>query len=236
MKAFLLVGGLGTRLRPITNTIPKCLVKIAGKSVIDYWIAALYNNGIIEILINLHHFPEMVKEHLVANFPEIKFSFFYEKDLLGSAGTIHANYDFIKDDKEFLVIYGDNFTDLPLYEFINFNKTNSSAASIALFSSPNPSACGIVELNENGIVIDFVEKPAIPKSNLANAGMYIFKNEAFKYFLSEDAKKTPFDIGFHILPNLIGKMSGWRINNFFIDIGNITNLTIAREYQNSCLH
>jgi mannose-1-phosphate guanylyltransferase len=230
MKAILLVGGLGTRLRPITDTIPKCLVPIDGKPVIDYWVEALQDNGIREVLVNLHHFPEMVKEHLLHAFPSVHFTFFHEKELLGSAGTIRDNFDFFANDESVLVIYGDNFTEIDLGDFIRFNNNNAASGSIALFTTPNPTACGIVELNNEKCVIDFEEKPKEPKSNLANAGLYIFKKDIFPIFLSQDPSLNPFDIGFHILPRLVGKISGWKINGFFIDIGTPENLQKARDY------
>ncbi len=230
MKAFLLVAGLGTRLRPLTNTTPKCLIDIGGKPLIDYWLEALASEGITEILVNLHYLPDIVENYLKGK-QGFTFSFFHEPNLLGSAGTIRDNLDYFRNDDSVLVIYGDNFTDLDLRSFINFDKTDKELSSIALFEAPNPSACGIVELDKASVMIDFVEKPVAPVSNLANSGLYIFKKNVYHFFERAGTAQNPFDIGFHVLPKMIGKMKGWKISDFFMDIGTPENLAKARAYQ-----
>jgi mannose-1-phosphate guanylyltransferase len=231
MKVFLLVAGLGTRLRPLTNSIPKCLVPINGKPVIDYWVEAIQAYGFKEVLVNLHYLPNLVRLHLTQKFPKLVFTFYDESILLGSAGTIRNNYNYFKDDEAILVIYGDNFTDLTIADFIDFDKQNNTMGSMGLFISNDPKSCGIVQLNKENTVVDFTEKPVNPKSNLANAGLYIFKKKAFSFFLTQDPGLIPFDIGFHILPKLVGKIKGWQINNYFIDIGTHENLKKANDYK-----
>jgi mannose-1-phosphate guanylyltransferase len=232
MKAFLLVGGLGTRLQPITLSMPKCLVEIGGKPLINYWVDVMIEAGIHEILVNLHHFPEMVKSHLQSNYPHIPFHFFHEVQLLGSAGTIRENINFFSDDEAVLVVYGDNFTNISLKEFIQFHRQHAEYGAIALFTAANPKACGIVSLNETGIMIGFEEKPAHPISDLANGGLYIFNKTEYGHFLQPIMMGKPFDIGFDILPKMIGRMCGWPINDFYLDIGTHENLQIARDYVN----
>jgi mannose-1-phosphate guanylyltransferase len=223
MKAFLLAAGLGTRLKPITNEIPKCLVPINGKPLLEWWIKLLENHDVSEVLINLHHFPEQVKEFLSLHSNNVKFHFYFEEILLGSAGTLRMNKNFVKGEKEFYILYADNLTNINLTKFRNFHHTHSHPFSMALFHSQNPKACGIAELNNEGVVIDFEEKPKNPKSNLANAGIFISSPDVLEMIPDNDLT----DIGFDLIPKLVGKMKGWITSDFLLDIGTLENLKKA---------
>jgi mannose-1-phosphate guanylyltransferase len=226
MKAFLLTAGLGTRLMPITNTLPKCLVEIGGKPLIHWWFDAMEQAGITEVLINLHHFPQQVKD-FVTNFEtSIKVDYFMEETLLGSAGTLLVNYDFVKNEKSFFIIYSDNLTSIKLKDFFEFHSAQAHLFSMALFTTSNPTACGIAALDAKKTIIDFVEKPTNPTSHLANAGIYIAHPSVIKLI---PANKIPADIGFDLLPQLINQMSGWENNDYLIDIGTHVNLAKARK-------
>ena len=225
MKAFLLAAGLGTRLKPITDEIPKCLVPINGKPLLEWWRELLKKHNINEVLINLHHFPEQVKEFLGRNSNNIKFHFYFEEKLLGSAGTLRMNKDFVKGEKEFYILYADNLTNINLTQFKNFHNSHGYPFSMALFHSQNPKACGIAELNNNDVIIDFEEKPKVPKSDLASAGIFISSPDILE--LIPDNNLT--DIGFDLIPKLIGKMKGWITNDFLLDIGTLENLKKAEK-------
>ena len=123
MKAFLLAGGLGTRLRPITYKIPKCLVSINGKPLLKWWIKLFEKHGINHVLINLHHLAEQV-ENFIRNYDtDIQFELFYEECLLGSAGTIRANKSFI-DNTKFLIAYADNLTNFNITQFLEYHNSH----------------------------------------------------------------------------------------------------------------
>jgi mannose-1-phosphate guanylyltransferase len=220
MKAFLLAAGLGTRLKPITDSIPKCLVPICGKPLLGWWVELFKKHGIDEVLINLHHFPDKVKEYLESNREGIKFHFFYEEVLFGSAGTLRENKNFVKDEKEFYILYADNLTNVNLTAFMDFHKTYDKFFSMGLFKTLNPSACGIALVNNENVIIDFEEKPKNPKSNLASAGIFISTPEVLDYIPEIEIA----DVGFHLIPHLVNKMSGWMINDYLIDIGTHENL------------
>jgi mannose-1-phosphate guanylyltransferase len=226
MKAFLLTAGLGTRLHPITLTIPKCLVPIAGKPLINWWFESMQKAGVTEVLINLHHLPDMVMAHVNALDTNIKVEFSYEPDLLGSAGTLVANKAFVANETSFFIFYGDNLTNTSLSNLYNFHVSQPQDFTMALFETNNPSGCGIVSLNEHFTVTHFEEKPANPVSNLANAGLYVASPKIISLI---DPAKTPADIGFDLLPLLVGKMSGYKINDYLIDIGTHKNLEKARQ-------
>ena len=111
MKAFLLAAGLGTRLRPLTDSVPKCLVPVGGRPLLDVWLDNLRAAGVDEVLINLHHMAEKVRSHLTAHRGEPRVWTSYEHTLLGSAGTLVAGRQFIGSDEVFLVVNGDDLTD-----------------------------------------------------------------------------------------------------------------------------
>lgn len=224
-KAFLLAAGLGTRLRPLTNSIPKCLVKIYDKPLLGWWIDLMEKHGINEVLINLHHLGEQVVDYVNSYPTKIKFHFFYEEKLLGSGGTLRENKEFIKNEKSFFIFYADNLTNYDLTLFSEFHEKKGQPFSMGLFRTGNPKICGIAALDENDIIISFEEKPESPKSDLANAGLYIAKPDIIDLI----PKFEITDIGFHLLPQLIGKMAGWENNNYLIDIGTLDNLNKANQ-------
>jgi len=230
MKAYLLAAGEGTRLRPLTYKIPKCLVTIKDKPLLHYWFKLFEKYGITEVLINLYHLPHLVDDFLSKNSYKLKVTKFYEKNLLGTAGTIAANKEFVKGEKEFFIFYADNLTNMNLTRFLNYHRSHNSFFTMGLFRTNIPKQCGIAELDENGLITHFEEKPKNPKTNLANAGVYISSPEIFDILSTvEKELLSSIDFGHHILPKLVGKMHGYIIKEFFLDIGTWGNYEKAQE-------
>jgi len=219
MKAILLAAGLGTRLRPITNDTPKCLVKICNKPLLQWWIELLEKYHVDEVLINTHYLAHKVEEFITELKTTIKVNLFHEDELLGSGGTIRENFDFIRNEKEFYILYADNFTNINLNNFLHFHQNNPSSFSMVLFRSDDPKSCGIAQLNENDLIIDFEEKPQYPKSNLANAGVYLSSPSIIENI--PNGKNA--DFGFSVLPKLTNRMYGWITDDYLIDIGSVEN-------------
>jgi len=213
-RAFLLAAGLGTRLRPLTETLPKCLLPVGGTPLLEIWLGACERAGIRHVLINSHWRAEMVRQ-FVARRRGLDVELAYEPELLGSAGTLAANRWFFRDEESFLVLYADNLTTFPLARLADFHAGHDRLATVALFHSENPAACGIAEVDEAGIITAFEEKPARPRSNLANAGMYVFRRGIEEYL----PDFVPADIGRHLLPRLAGRAAGYQIRELLIDIG-----------------
>jgi len=230
MKAFILAAGLGTRLRPLTLTTPKCLVPINGVPLLELWLRDCERAGVEGVLVNTHHLAGCVEEFVAAR-RGVPVTLAYEPTLLGSAGTIAANWDFVDGSDSFLVVYADNLTTFPLSRLIAFHAAHDRIASMALFRSPNPSACGVVELDGAGLVTGFWEKPENPRSNLANAGLYVFRREVRQYLPAE----LPADVGRSLMPVLVGQAMGLPINNYFVDIGTLENYHRAQaDYAAAC--
>ena len=225
MKAFLLAAGLGTRLRPVTDTIPKCLVPVDGTPLIDIWLERLARAGVTEVLVNLHHFPEQVVDHLARCVQPTSVRTVFEPTLLGSAGTLLHNRDFVAGETVFLAVNADGLTDFDLTTLLDAHRTSGAVATLGLFRAPDPSSCGIVELRD-GLVAAFEEKPPRPRGDLANAGLYAFSPEV----LDRIRGPLPRDIGLHLLPELVGSARGVVLGDaYFRDIGTPEALAQANQ-------
>jgi D,D-heptose 1,7-bisphosphate phosphatase len=216
-KALILAGGLGTRLRPLTDAIPKCLVPIRGRALVDYWVECLAEAGIREARINTHAHAGRVREYIesVNAGGRLRLSESYEPELLGSAGTVAANADLADDAEEVVIIYADNLSDIDLRPLLAFHRRHDDPMTMVLFRPPNPRACGIAELDEQSRIVSFVEKPERPASDLANAGLYVLNASAYR----EIAAMRSFDLGFDVLPRFVGRMRGWVWGGYYRDIG-----------------
>ncbi|MGB8523753.1 MAG: nucleotidyltransferase family protein [Candidatus Acidiferrales bacterium] len=215
MKAFLLAAGLGTRLKPLTDRVPKCLLPIRGVPLLGIWLDLCRQYGINEVLINTHSHPAAVKQYVQQNGQGLEIRVTEEKVLLGSAGTLIRNRKWTSSDSEFWVFYGDVLTNTNLARMGEFHRDRKQLATIGVFEVSNPNQCGIVTVDRDGIVRDFVEKPAKPSSNLAFAGLLLATPAVFDFV----SYQIPSDIGFHVLPKLIGRMAAYSIRDYLVDIG-----------------
>ncbi len=217
MKAFLLAAGVGSRLRPITDTIPKCMVAIDGCPLLDIWLDAFDTAGVDEVLVNLHHLPDVVRHHLAARTGPPVVRTVFEPELLGSAGTLVASRHWLAGDEMFLACNADNLTDFDLRSLVDEHREYGAVATLTVFHSENPSAGGVVEVDDTGMVAGFAEKPSQPVSDLVNAGMYAFQPS----LLTEMDGPPPQDIGYHLLPRLVGRARAMLVKGYFRDIGTV---------------
>jgi mannose-1-phosphate guanylyltransferase len=215
VKAFLLAAGVGSRLRPITNTIPKCMLPVGGRPLLDIWLDAFAQAGISEVHVNLHHLADVVSAHLSVRTspPDVRMS--YEPELLGSAGTLIANRQWIAGEEFFLACNADNLTDFDVTELIKAHREHAHIATLAVFHSETPSTGGVLETDPLGSVIGYTEKPEKPVSDLVNAGIYAFAPSV----LDEIDGDLPKDIGYDLLPRLVGRARVVEIEGYFRDIG-----------------
>ena len=227
VKVLLLAGGIGARLRPLTDTLPKCLVPIGERPLLGYWLDCFEAAGLREVLINNHHLPDAVRAYLkeVNTRGTIHVAEAYEPELLGSAGTVRANRAFADDADHIVIVYADNLSDVDLGALIRHHQSHGAPATMMLFYTDYPERCGIVRLDGDGTVAEFVEKPEKPESNLANAGLYLFTADAYR----EIADMEAFDLGFDVLPAFVNRMRGWVWNGYHRDIGTMESLEAARR-------
>ena len=221
MKAVLLIAGLGTRLRPLTNSIPKCLLPIDGVPLLGIWFDKLVAAGVSEVLINTHWLADQVTDYVEKNCPPaLKVTVSYESQLLGSAGTLAANRDFFGSEP-FFIIYGDNLSDVNLADLYASHLKHRPVLTLSTFEAEFPERCGIAEIDHQQIIQGFVEKPQTPLSNRAAAGIYVAEPEIFDYFPQQKTLSV-LDLGFDVIPRLIGKMRNYSIDKL-IDIGTFEN-------------
>lgn len=227
MKVILLAAGFGTRLRPITNVIPKCLVPIKGKPLLQIWLENLTNAGLNSFLINTHYLHSEVEKFVFNSEFNSFCSLVYEEELLGTAGTIINNLDFA-DNEDLLVIHADNYClqDMKTFIYAHNSRPNGCLMTMMTFRTDNPSSCGIVEIDEHNIVNRFFEKVDNPPSNLANGAVYILTKE----FLTEiKGRSDVIDFSTQVIPNYLGKIYSFETNKIFLDIGTLDSYNIANR-------
>jgi len=225
MKAFILAAGHGTRLRPITDNLPKCLVPIKGTPMLAIWLQVCQQVGITDVLINLHAHSHVVRAFLEGERDcTVRVRVAEEKELLGSAGTLHANRTWVASEELFWVFYADVLHCADLTSMLRLHRQCMPAATLGVYEVPDPSRCGIVTVNSQSIIEDFVEKPSIPSSNLAFSGLMIATPE----LLDVIPQRVPSDIGFDVLPKLKHKMLAFPIRDYLIDVGTLENYQKAQ--------
>jgi mannose-1-phosphate guanylyltransferase len=224
-KAFLLAAGLGTRLRPLTDRIPKCLVPIAGKPLLSWWLDVCERLGIREVLINTHHLAEQVDAWAREQKTNVVIHLRHETELLGSAGTVAAHRAFFDEVESFYVFYADNLVQADLTRLKALHLEHEDVLTMGLFRTPNPRACGIATLDDSGRITSFEEKPLRPRSDLANAGIYIVRRGISEFLPSRGFA----DFGKDIFPRLVGRMWGRDLGGYLLDIGTPENYRKALQ-------
>jgi mannose-1-phosphate guanylyltransferase len=224
LKAFLLAGGHGTRLRPLTDSIPKCLVPIRGRPLLDIWLELCARSGITEVLVNLHAHSQPIEQHLKRSSSPVDVRLVREDELLGSAGTVAANRAWVGSESAFWILYSDVLTNTNLNRISEFHSRHGALATLGLYQVPDPSRCGVAIVDHMGVIIEFEEKPQIPRSNWVFSGLMIADRRLFDVI----PPGIPADLAFHVLPRLLGAMRGFPIEDYLLDIGTMSNYQKAQ--------
>lgn len=233
MKALILAGGLGTRLRPLTNNTPKVMVKIGGKPILWYHMMLLKKHGVNDIWVNLHAFPKAIQDYFGdGSSLGVNINYSYEKELLGTAGALKNPDSGIEKEfskSTFLVVYGDNLTDFDHSRLIDFHSDKRAFLSIGLYKSSEPWTMGVVETDKEGEILKIVEKP--PKEEVAtstvSAGVMVCKPEVLNYI-----PKGFSDFGFDINPQLFKlkkRLFALNTGSYVQDTGTPERLAKARR-------
>lgn len=231
MKALILAAGLGTRLRPLTDKTPKPLLMIGGKPLLTYHLESLAQAGCTEALINSHYLAEQIN-NFVANYSgPIKITVSYEQELLGSAGTLSANRDFFANQEDFLVVYGDNLTNIDYNKLWCYHKAQATIATLACYLESNPAEKGVVTYDLNNRLLSFIEKPGPgTPASYVNGGIYVFSQRIFDY-LSKDYSES-YDISRHLFSSQLiteEQIYIYKMTEFLLDIGNQENYLKANQ-------
>lgn len=214
MKAVILAGGAGTRLREIIKDVPKPMSPIAGKPFLEYLLLQLIRQGISDIIISTGYKGDVIESYF-GNGEKWNARLTYSKENkpLGTAGALKKAARLIDDD-DFIAMNGDSFLDLNFNDFISFHKKQNAIATIGLICVNDISRYGMVEIDGKGEIIRFTEKNT-GKHGFVNGGVYIFKRE-----IVENIPAGTVSLENTVLPALIGHgLYGLMVKGFFVDIG-----------------
>ena len=224
MRAILLAAGLGTRLRPLTDTTPKCLVPINGKPLLDIWCESLLSAGVTRLLINLHYKSELVQQHISKSKFSKGVETIFEPQLLGTAGTLNANKQFF-ENQDGILLHADNYCEADIKQLINAHTNRPAICDLTMlaFRTPTPSTCGILEVDAQNILKHMYEKTPDDHGNLANSAFYILS----KKLMAELSGETDFSD--EVIPKYFGRALVVETSETFIDIGTPETFALAHQ-------
>jgi mannose-1-phosphate guanylyltransferase len=225
-RALLLAGGTGTRLRPLTMTVPKCLVPIHGRPLLDYWLEMLFVGGFERVLVNTHWLAPAVEAFVARSRWRSQIDLVNEPELLGTGGTILANRSFFAE-APFLVAHADNLISFTISKFLEAHRQRAPGAALTMlaFHTDDPSSCGILECDERGVVLAFHEKVADPPGTLANGAVYVVEDEVVRYIAG--LGRHFVDLSTEVVPAFLGRIQTWTTDGYHRDIGNLQSLARA---------
>jgi NDP-sugar pyrophosphorylase family protein len=221
MKAMILAAGVGSRLDPLTRNIPKPMVPIINKPVMEHIIELLARHGFTKIMVNLHYYADQIQDYFGDGSKwGVKIQYSLEDRLWGDAGSVKRCEEFF--DTTFLVIGGDDLADIDLKRLVKQHNEHKALCTIALSLVDDPAEYGIVLLNERGKITRFVEKPRgeIIFSNMANTGVYVFEPEIFEFI----PKGMTYGFGNNVFPFLLEQKKrfyGYLTSSYWRDVGNL---------------
>lgn len=236
MKAIIPVAGAGTRLRPLTYTQPKALIPVAGKPILDFIIEQLQDVGIEEFIFVVGYLSEKIESHVKLKHPDIKAHFIQQNDRKGLGHAIWLTKDLLQDDKDVLVILGDTIVETELKAFID-----SPVSMLGVRKVEDPRNFGVAEFGEGNEIKRVVEKPLIPKSNMALVGVYKIKEvgklfEVLDYNIQNKVKtRNEYHLTDAIMDMIeLGvQFTGYKVNNWYDcgkrDILLQTNATLLKK-------
>lgn len=223
MQAVIMAGGYGTRLRPLTNELPKPMVPIINKPIIVYIIELLKSHGITDIILTLGYKPEVIMDYL-GDGKEfgVKLTYVIETEPLGTAGGVKNVSKLI--DGTFLVMSGDAFTNVNIRKLLNHHFDNGKLGTLAVKEVANPIGFGIVKVDSYHVIRNFIEKPLTTVEKLVNTGIYVFEREVLD--LIPDGK---YDFGRELFPRLLGELSAYKMNEYWSDIGTLSSYYLTNN-------
>jgi len=222
MKTMIMAAGIGTRLRPLTDLVPKPMAPIVNRPALYHILRLLSRHGCREVIINLHHLPDAITGYFgdgTSMGMDIRYSF--EPELLGTAGGVRNNAAFLGSET-FLVVSGDALTDIDLTGLIAAHRRNGSIATMAVKEVADPSLYGVVVTDDEGRVVGFQEKPRLEeaRSRLCNCGIYVFEPEIMAHILPDGFD----DFGRRVFPDLLRDHVAFHAHAFsgyWSDVGNL---------------
>lgn len=223
-KAMIMAAGVGSRLDPLTQDVPKPLVPIANRPVMDILLERLLDIGVKDVVANTHYKAEKIIERYKNNNKGINFNYIHEEELSGTAGGVKKCQFFFDEGEDFLVLSADGLSNADLKKGIEAHKKSGAIATIGikkivLEEIPN---FGVVVTDDDGFITEFQEKPSIKdaKSDCINTGIYIFNYKIFDYIPAD----TFYDFAKNVFPDLLSndiKINTFSVEEYWSDIGTL---------------
>lgn len=231
LTAVLLSAGVGSRLSPLTNDWPKCLMPVQGVPILEYWLDSLASINVKRCIVNTCHQHSHVEKFLHRPKYKSHVKIFNEKSLLGTAGTLRALRDWLGSGPV-LMVHADNWCGADLNHFVNFHtneRPHDTHMSMMTFLTNEPQSCGIVKVDREGVLTEFNEKSKNPQGNLANGAVYILEGRVLDFIYSNEHVQ---DFSCDVLPAFVGSIATWHNHGFHIDIGTSAGLAAAQKTDN----
>jgi len=225
MKAIVLAGGYATRLRPISYALPKLLFPVLGKPMISWTLDLLDNIGVDEVVLGVNYLADSLRAEVGSKYKGMEIRYSLEDVPLGTAGPLKLASTKIRLDETFIAMNGDVIADVDLAKMLNHHKQTNASVTDALHEVKDPSRFGVVQLDDMGRVIRFVEKPKTREapSRLVNAGIYVIEPEVLQ--MIPDTRKVSLEREIFTLLARDGKLIGFPFSGYWFDIGDLS------EYQ-----
>lgn len=226
MKAVILAAGRGTRLGPLTDTVPKILAPVAGRPLLWHQLHRLSEQGVQDVAMNVHHHRRQVIDFLAGRPLPVRVRVFAEERLLGTAGALLPMRHVL--DEDFLLLYGDVLTDADLARMMAGHRAGDAVATLGYYPAEGAAGKGTLELAPDGRIVSFTEKPATPAGPaLINAGVHALSPEVLDYIAGE----VP-DLGYDVWPRMLAagrRLEGFRIDGYVRDVGSPEMLARATQ-------
>ena len=228
MKAVIMAGGIGSRLKPLTNDIPKPMVPIIDKPVMQYIIEHLRDHNYKDIAVTLCYKPEVIMDYFGdGSRYGVNLRYFIERQPLGTAGSVKNAAEFL--DEDFIIMSGDSFTDIDLGEFRNFHYESGGLFTMAIKYHKDCTGFGAVGCDEYGKVMSFIEKPKEKMSGFVNTGIYFLNREVLDMI-----PDGFYDFAKNLMPRLKDNLYAFKTDGYWSDIGTLvsyydTNLMVANR-------
>jgi NDP-sugar pyrophosphorylase family protein len=222
VKAMILAAGVGSRLDPLTRNLPKPMVPIINRPVIEHIVEKLKKHGVTDIMVNLHYLGDVIQAHLGDGSRwGVNICYANEDRLWGDAGSVKRAEEFLQGGT-FLVVGGDDISDIDLSRMLKYHREKKAVATLALSLVDDPSEYGIVLMNERGRITRFLEKPKgeVIFSNTANTGIYVFEPEVFDVI----PRGVSYGFGHNVFPQLLEQkrpLFGYLTSSYWRDVGNL---------------
>ncbi len=231
LKAMVMSAGMGSRLEPLTLQVPKPLVTVANRPIMDILFENLVNIGIKDVICNTYYLADQIINRYKSNNIGLNFNYIKEETLSGTAGGLKKCQFFFNEGEDFVVLSADGLTNADILKGIEIHKKSGAIATIGIkrVKHEEVSHFGVVVTDKNGFIVEFQEKPSIAeaKSDCINTGIYIFNYKIFDYI----PENTFYDFAKNVFPKLLleRQINTFVIEDYWSDVGTLEQYRLSAK-------